>query len=238
MNDPTRKLLALDIEWAPTKAYVWRAWDENIGPDQIIDHGHMLCFCATWVGSKEFLFFSEWTDGRKGMAQAALDLMTDADAIITYNGDKYDIPKLRGEILLAGLSPPPIPTSIDCLKAVKRFGFMMNRLAYIGPLLGAGGKVKHQGFKLWKEVLDGDPKAQKVMTKYCIQDVRMLVKLYEKIKAFIPNHPFLGTKKHDCGSCGKGPVQKRGVRRTKSFIIQRLQCQNCGAWQDGTRTKV
>lgn len=232
------KLLALDIEWAPTKAYIWKAFKENIGADQIIDHGHMLCFCATWVGSNEYKFFSEWDDGREGMAKAALDLLTEADAVVTYNGDRYDLPKLRGEILLAGLTPPPSVTSIDCIRTIKGLGFMMNRLAYIGPLLGVGRKTKHHGFGLWRDVLDGKPSAYKLMTKYCIQDVKMLVQLYKKIKPFIKRHPHLGESAHECGACGSNNVQKRGTRRTKFFKIQRIQCQSCGSWSEGKREKI
>ena len=59
VNNNNRKLLFLDIEWKPATAYVWRMWDENISPDQLIDEGGMLCFCAKWEGSKDSLFFSE-----------------------------------------------------------------------------------------------------------------------------------------------------------------------------------
>lgn len=228
----------VDIEWAPALAYVWRMWDENISPDQLIDHGGMLCFCAHGEGSKEFQFYSQWTDGREGMAKAALQLLTEADAVVTYNGDRYDLPKLTGEILLAGLSPPPMPTSIDVLKAVKKFGFNMNRLAYIGPLLNVGGKIKHQGFNLWKDVLAGKSVAQKKMERYCIQDVRLLAKLYKKVRPFIRNHPFMGTSKHECGACGSNNTQSRGTRRTKYYLIQRIQCQSCGSWSEGSRKKV
>lgn len=233
-----KKLLFLDIEWSPTKAYVWRAWDENISPDQIIDEGGMLCFCAKWEHDPEFQFYSEWVDGRRGMAEAALKLLSEADAVVTYNGDKYDLPKITGEIVLAGLSPPPPVTSIDCLKAVKKFGYFMNRLAYIGPLLGLGRKVPHEGFKLWKDVLDGDKKAQAKMERYCIQDVRLLLKLYRKIRPFIKTHPHMGLTKHECGACGSNNTQKRGFRRTKHFLIQRIQCNNCGSWSEGTRSKI
>lgn len=236
MNNP--KILYIDIEWEPAKAYVWRMWDENIGPDQLIDHGGMLCFCAHWEGSNEWMFWSKWTDGREGMAAAAKELLTQADAVVTYNGDKYDLPKINGEILLAGLQPPPQPTSIDVLKAVKKLGFVMNRLAYIGPLLKVGGKLKHEGFNLWKDVIDGDERAQLKMMKYCIQDVKLLVKLYHKVKPFIRNHPHLGKDRHECGACGSNHVQSRGYRRTKYFRIQRIQCQKCGSWSDGKREKV
>jgi len=236
--DSKKRLLFLDIEWAPALAYVWQMWKVDISPAQLLDHGGMLCFCAHWDGEKDFMFWSAWEHGREGMAKAALELLNEADAVVTYNGDKYDLPKITGEIVLAGLAPPPPVTSIDVLKTVKKFGFNMNRLAYIGPLLKVGGKVKHEGFDLWKSVLAGDEQAKKRMTKYCIQDVRLLKKLYLRIKPFIKTHPFFGVEKQDCGTCGKGPLQKRGYRRTKSFIIQRLQCQHCGAWQEGTRKKV
>lgn len=232
------KLLYIDIEWAPAVAYVWRMYDENISPDQLVDPGGMLCFCAHWEGSKEFMFFSEWEHGRSGMALAAKELLEEADAVVHYNGDKYDLPKITGEIMLAGLSPPPPVTSIDVLKTVKKMGFVMNRLAYIAPLLKVGAKEKHEGFRLWRRVLEGDPKAQAKMKKYCIQDVRVLARLYKKVKPFIKTHPHMGLTKHECGACGSNNVQKRGVRRTKHYIIQRTQCQSCGAWGEGSRQKV
>jgi hypothetical protein len=213
-------------------------WDENISPDQLIDEGGLLCFCAHWHGSREFQFYSEWDDGQQGMAEAALALLNEADAVVTYNGDKYDLPKLRGSIILAGLTPPAPPTSIDLIKTVKKLGFVMNRLAYIGPLLNAGGKMKHEGFSLWRKVLEGDENARKRMTRYCIQDVKVLVKLYERIKPFISNHPHLGDNKGACGSCGSDHVQLRGWRRTKFFKVRRMQCQDCGSWADGARVKI
>lgn len=235
------KLLYIDIEWEPATAHVWRMWDENITPAQLLDAGGMLCFCAIlegdWGDTPKELFYSKWEHGRDGMAEAALSLLTRADAVLTYNGDKYDIPKLRGEILLAGLGAPPVVTSIDLIKTVKSLGFVMNRLAYIGPLLGVGGKVKHEGFTLWKDVIAGKAVAQNKMRRYCIQDVKLLVKLYRKIKPFIKSHPFIGSR-GTCGACDGKVLHSRGLRRTKTFMIQRLQCQQCGSWQDGTRTKV
>lgn len=228
----------IDIEWKPALAYVWRMYDENISPDQLVDEGGLLCFCAHWHGSKEYQFYSEWDDGHQGMAKAALALLNEADAVVTYNGDKYDLPKLRGSIILAGLQPPAPPTSIDLIKAVKRFGFVMNRLAYIGPLLQVGSKMKHEGFRLWRLVLEGDVKAQNRMKKYCIQDVKVLVNLYNRIRPFIDNHPHMGDDKGACGACGSDHVQMRGYRRTKFFKVRRMQCQDCGAWSTGARQKI
>ncbi len=238
MSKLNSKILHIDIEWAPAKAYVWKMWDENISPDQLIDEGGLLCFCAHWHGTKEFMFFSEWDDGQQAMAQAALDLLNEAEAVVSYNGDRYDIPKLRGTIILAGLAPPGPITSIDLIKVVKKFGFVMNRLAYIGPLLQVGSKMKNEGFRLWRSVLEGDVKAQNRMRKYCIQDVKVLVNLYNRVKPFIFNHPHLGDDRGRCGACNSSRLQSRGYVRTKYFKTQRLFCADCGSWESGSRTKI
>lgn len=231
------KILFIDIEWRPATAYVWRVYDETISPDQLIDNGGMLCFCAHWEGSREYMFFSEWTDGREGMAKAAKTLLEEADLVIGYNHDKYDIPKITGEILLAGLNAPPPVATIDLYKAVRKMGFVMNKLAFIAPLLGIGKKIEVGGFNLWKAVMAGDEKARAKMEKYCIQDVKLLPKLYHKLKPFIRNHPFVGDR-GACGACNSKVLHSRGYRRTKTYRIQRLQCQDCGSWRDGKREKI
>lgn len=239
MAKDNRKILMIDIEWKPALAYVWRMWKENIQPDMLVDHGGMLCFCAHWYGTKEYMFYSEWTHGRKGMAEAAKHLLTEADAVVHYNGIKYDIPKIRGEVVLAGLEPFPQVSQIDLMRTVKTFGFNMNRLAYIAPLLGLEKKREHEGFLLWKKVMDGDEKAQARMEDYCVQDVRLTVQLYDRIKPFVKDHPFLRASAGCvCPTCDGKKTQKRGHRTTRCYRIQRNQCQDCGTWFETTRTKI
>lgn len=233
------KILVLDIETKPAQAYVWRAYGEqNIGVEQIIDPGSIICVGAKWLGDNQTHLFSDWEHGHEAMLKEIWIMMNEADAVLTYNGDKFDLPKLQGEFLLYGFGPTPPLTSIDVVKAVRKFGFFVNRLAFIGPFLGVGAKVKHEGFDLWVKVMQGDVRAQRKMAKYCKQDVRLLEKLYLKVRPFIKNHPHMGEKKQACGACGSNHVHSRGYRRTKNFKIQRLQCQDCGSWQDGSRTKV
>jgi uncharacterized protein YprB with RNaseH-like and TPR domain len=170
------------------------------------------------------------------MVEAAHKLFSEADAIITYNGDRFDIPKLQGEFLQAGLPPPPPVTSIDVYKAVKKLGLLSNKLAFVGPLLTGDEKLKHEGMELWTRVMAGCPKAQRKMQRYCSQDVRLLERVYERVKPYIPNHPHMGrAKAHECGACGSKNMQSRGYRRTKASRIQNLQCQDCGSWQSGKK---
>ena len=234
------KILILDIETRPAQAYVWRAFGEqNIGVEQIIDPGSVICVGYKWMGEKETFLVSDWEHGHQEMLRSVWAAMNVADAVITYNGDKFDLPKLQGEFLLAGLGPTPPVTSIDVVKAVRKFGFFVNRLAFIGPFLGVGAKIKHEGFDLWVKVMSGDVRAQNKMAKYCKQDVKLLEKLYLKVRPFIKNHPHLArVKANECGACGSKHVHSRGYRRTRSFRIQRLQCQNCGSWSDGKREGV
>lgn len=237
-NGMNRKILILDIETKPTKAYIWRAWDENTSPEKVIEPGGLLCWSAKWVGKPERIFYSEWGDGRHQMLNELHKLLNEADAVVTYNGDKFDLPIINGEFLLAGFKAPAPLTSIDVIKHVKKFGFLMNRLAYVGPLLDVGRKLKHEGFGLWVGVMNGDIKAQARMRRYNIQDVVLLERLYKKILPFIKNHPHLGDNKHECGACGSNHIQSRGFSRTKYFKTQRLQCQSCGSWSQGTRKKI
>lgn len=237
---PDQKILLLDIETKPAQAYIWRAYGEqNVSPDQVIDGGGVICVGAKWLGDKVTYLYSDWEHGHQGMLEAIHAMMSFADAVVTYNGDRFDLPKLQGEFLLAGLAPTPPVTSIDCIKAVRKFGFFMNKLAYIGPMLNLGAKQETGGFTLWTKVMSGDPKAQHKMAKYCVQDVVLLEKLYLRIRPFIRNHPHMGkVGAHECGACGSHHVQSRGTRRTRAYKIQRLQCQACGSWQDGIRKKV
>lgn len=234
------KILVLDIETKPAQAYIWRAYGEqNVGVEQIIDPGAIICVGLKWLGERETYLYSDWEHGHEEMLKQVWLAMNIADAVITYNGDKFDLPKLQGEFLLAGFGPTPPVTSIDVVKSVRKFGFFVNRLAFIGPFLGVGAKIKHEGFDLWVKVMEGNVPAQRRMARYCKQDVKLLEKLYLKVRPFITNHPHMATvKAHQCGACGSDKVQSRGYRRTKSFRIQRLQCQTCGSWHDGKREKV
>ena len=237
---PDQKVLLIDIETKPAQAYVWRAYGEqNVSPDQVVDSGGVICVGAKWLGEKKTYLYSDWEHGHVEMLKAIHEMISYADSVVTYNGDRFDLPKLQGEFLLAGLTPTPPVTSIDVYKSVKKFGFFISKLAVVGPLLDLGAKQDTGGFKLWLDVMAGNVSAQKKMARYCEQDVKLLEKLYLRIRPYIRNHPHMGkVGAHECGACGSHHVQSRGTRRTRAYKIARLQCQACGSWQDGIRKKV
>lgn len=232
-------ILLLDIETAPTVAYVWRLYDENIGVEQIIKPTRITCWSAKWIGKPTMMFASEWTHGRSMMLRMIHDLLGEADAVITYNGDKFDLPKLMGEFAVEGIGSPGPLTSIDLYKTVRKLGLQSSKLQFAAPHLGIGEKVANEGFRLWRGIEEGDEEARRKMERYNKQDTRLLEKLYKKLRPFVKNHPYLGVGRSDsCPACESTRIQRRGVRRTKSFLIERLHCQACGAWSDGKRSKI
>lgn len=240
MKRSGKKILHLDIETAPTLAYVWNLFDENISVDQIVRPSRMTCWSAKWHGESKVFFDAEWCHkDRATFIESIHDILTVADAVVTYNGDRFDLPKLMGEFAVTGLHSPGPITSIDLYKTVKKLGFQSGKLAFVGPHLGIGEKVKHEGFRLWAGIEAGDEKARRKMERYNKQDARLLERLYNRIRPFITNHPYLhNDSKHNCPACGSSHVQRSGVRRTKAFIINRLHCMDCGSWSDGQRTKA
>jgi len=233
------KLLLLDIETLPGTAYVWSLWGENVPLAQLNTPSRVVCWAAKWVGEKGVMFDAEWEKGHDHMLHGIFTLLSEADAVLTYNGDKFDLPKLMGEFAAAHMGSPGPVTSIDLYKTARKLGFISNKLEFVAPHLGVGEKIKTEGFRLWRGVDGGDPKAQSKMMKYNKQDTVLLEQLYLTLRPFIKNHPYLGEGgSHECPACNSKKVQRRGVRRTKSFFIERLHCQKCGAWTDGVRRKA
>lgn len=237
----TPRILFLDIETKPIVAEVWKLFGvDYIGLNQVREFGGTICVGAMWGGSKRVQFYSDWQHGHPAMLEAIHRLWSEADAVCGYNSDRFDIKKLKGEFVRAGMDPPPPVASIDVFKAVKReFSFDSHKLDHVANLLGVGSKLKHEGHQLWTKVMQGDPKAQRMMQRYCCQDVRLLEQVYLKMLPWISNHPYLGRATgYSCNRCGSKNLTAQGEKRTQHFRIQSLKCADCGGWRQGLRKKV
>lgn len=236
------KILFLDCETRPALAYVWRLHDENVGLEQLIEPSNILSVGWKWAGRRPVQYADVWPvrdpKSRLAMLQSAWEALHVADAVVTFNGDRFDLPKLTGEFLVAGLPPTPPIASIDLYKTIKKMGFTSGKLAHAGPLLGCGDKIHTGGFKLWKDYMDGDPKARASMKKYNRQDVVLLEKVYQRVRPYITGHAYIRSETGTCPACGSTDIQHRGTRPTRAFRVERLNCLNCGHWFPGKRSKV
>lgn len=248
--DGSLKLLMLDIETFPNKVYTWGIWQQNIGINQIIAPGGLLCFSAKWWGQDEIEFYSQWDDGDRRMALEAHRLLDEADAVVHYYGSRFDIPHLNTHFLKEGLPPPSPFKQIDLKMAVgKQFKFTSNKLQFVSQVLGLEGKEDHEGFPLWDKVLNETGKyslevqqdARERMTSYNKRDVFLLDEVYEALLPWIPNHPHRHLYQEGtnyCPTCGEGPVLEDGYSYTKLSKFKRFRCQACNCWLRSSKREM
>jgi DNA polymerase elongation subunit (family B) len=234
------KILALDIETAPHTGYVWDLRQDGYIPlERLIETGRVMCFSAKWTDAKgKPTFFSEHTEGHEATISAAHAWLSAADAVVTYNGKRFDIPMLNKEFAKYGLKPPAPYHHIDLFRTVKsKFKLASNKLAHVLEYFKLSKKVDHRGFALWVDCMNGDAKAWKEMEKYNKQDVASLIELYDFLLPWIDNHPnwnvFVDIEDPVCTNCGSDDLQHRGTQHNKTLSYKRLQCNDCGSWVRG-----
>lgn len=213
---------------------------QNFGVEQVKEHPYILCVGYKFIGEKTTHCLAGWEMTQEEMLDKTIDLISEADAVVSKNGIRFDIPWIRTEIAKYKLRPLPPLTHIDLEKVARYyFRFLSNKLEYIVQYLGIGKKVEHEGFRLWRKVMEGDEQARKRMVKYCKGDVKITDKLYHYLKPHIADHPILRAIGAEvCPSCHSKHTQRRGFRYTRYFSIQRHQCNDCHAWFSGKRKKV
>ena len=227
------KILHLDIETAPNKVYTWGLWQQNVSINQIVEAGYTLCWAAKWHGKKGMMFNSIHKSSEKEMLEEIFELLSEADAVVHYNGTKFDIPTLNKEFVINGMGVPTPFHQIDLLKTARhRFRFPSNKLDYVAQALGLGAKVKHIGMELWNQCMAGDDKSWKQMEKYNKQDVVLLEEVYNELLPWIKNHPnhalFKTADRPICPNCGGTHLHKKGVETTSTMMYQRYKCVDCG----------
>lgn len=239
----TPRILVLDIETKLIPLLAFGIRDQYIDIKQIVDikdSSRLIhCIGVKWLGERKTTVLTEWGDGYANMIQQTRDLLDKADAVVGFNHENFDMAKMRGQFALLGIDYPKPPTNIDIFKTVRKMGFPSSKLDYIARAFDIGAKVKHPGLDMWRDVLNGCPKAQAKMTRYCAGDVRLTEMVYDRLRPYIENHPHLRDNPgNNCAKCGASNVTSQGWKRTVHYRIQSLKCQNCGGWQQGKREKI
>ena len=234
------RIAVIDIEQRPALGYVWQQWDQNMHNPQVVEPVSMLCFANKWVGERGTEFHS--VNGSKD-AEAALrfdvayrawSILDEADAVVTFNGDRYDIPHLNREFAAAGLGPPSPYKSIDLYKTAKRMKWFSHKLDYVADQLRLGRKLETGGFQLWLDVMAGDEKAWRKFERYNRRDVVITEKLFLELLPWIKNPLNYNLFREEGEGCPRCPSekapQKRGFRYTPTAKYQRYYCTDCGGW--------
>lgn len=233
------RVLVIDIELRPGQAFFWDAKTKWIGPHMVTEKPSMICFDAKWLGQRQHTFRSVWEHGRADMVQTARDLLDEAHVVIGYNSVGFDIKHLNREIVQAGIAPPSPHFDVDLIRTARqRFKFPYNSLNEVCKDLGLDLKLEHTGFDLWRDVMDGDPKAQRLMKSYNRTDVNVTEGLYCRLRPWIKGHPnvnmFRAERVSGCHACGSENVEHCGYRYTPTRAYALFVCADCAAFTRAT----
>tara|TARA_R110000751_G_scaffold20113_1_gene59359 strand:- start:1227 stop:1868 length:642 start_codon:yes stop_codon:yes gene_type:complete len=197
----------------------------------------MLCWAAKWTTKRGVFSRSK---GDEDFLTCLHALLSEADAVIHYNGQRFDMPWVHSEMLLAGILPPSPYKQIDLLRTVRsQFKFPSNKLDYVSQALGIGHKTKGMSMDDWKGCMANDEKSWKKMITYNKRDVSLTEKVYFKLLPWIKNHPNQNLyedkviDKMRCPTCGSEHFIARGNIATSSGVYKRYSCNECHHWFRG-----
>lgn len=238
------RVVTLDIETVPHLSYHWQVWGVNVAPTQMVSPTYMVAYAYSVNGGPVTCRFA----GDALFYDDLYKTLTNADLLVTFNGEKFDMQHIRRELLEQGFLPLRPVASVDLYKHVKStYKFPYNRLDYVAGVLLGEHKLDTGGFELWKGVMDGDQTAIRKMARYNKRDVRLTERLYKRLRAYIKNHPFVSGDTdipdaggvRDCPACLHKWVEAapKFVRYTRCYTIRQHQCPECGHWHDGKRVK-
>lgn len=228
------KILTLDIETSPHKSLHFGIRNVNLGINQVLEWSEPICFSAKWTDKPDVMFWSDFHHGREEMITNAFGLIEEADAVVTYNGDAFDLRKLNDQFDQFELGKPSPFVSIDLYKVAKaNFGYDSKKLDNILQQLGIGEKKKTGGFDLWIGCVNGDISSWAKMRDYNKEDTVLTELLFQRWRPWItniPNFNLMNDTEDRCYNCGSDNFQRRGYKLTNIAKYQKFWCKDCGAW--------
>ena len=246
------KILVLDIETQRAIVETFNLFRPFIGIDQVQVPTRVLCFAAKWRGADDVIFKSAWNDGDEDsyrrMLQAAWDLLDEADIVVTWNGDRFDVQWFESEFVRLGLGRPAPYKSIDLIKTLKKYfkgGLMSMKLDWSSRMVLKDRKVSHSGVDLWWDIRHGvraeRRAARKLMREYNEHDVRLTERLFEHYLPYLHTLNLALYEPNDgelrCTKCAGTDLKKDGVKSfvTTAGVFQMWRCKSCGATSRGSK---
>jgi uncharacterized protein YprB with RNaseH-like and TPR domain len=184
------KVLILDIETQALTVKTWGLFDQNIGLNQVLSDGGVLCWSAKWIGEKATFFSGTGGNPKKEKAiiKQIWKLMDEADIVLGQNSNRFDIKKLNAKFLEYELGSPSAYKKLDTLTISKRhFSFISHKLEYMTAKFCKIRKLIHSkfpGYSLWSEYEKGNKKALIEMEKYNETDILSTEELFVKLSEF------------------------------------------------------
>lgn len=247
-------MLVLDIETQRGIVETFNLFRPFIHIDRVLTPTRVLCFAAKWRGDDKIIFKSAWDDndeeGYLRMLRAAYDLLNEADIIVTWNGDRFDIQWFESELGRLELGRPMPYKSLDLIKINKKWfkgGQMSMKLDWSARQWLKDRKTPHGGSDLWHDIRYGtraeQRAARKLMREYNIHDTELTEQLLERYLPYAPVNLALYANNEDdllhCTKCNSTNLKKDGTKyyNTLAGSYQMHRCKDCGSPSRGKRTK-
>ena len=241
----TPAIAFIDLENSPVLAFVWEAYETNILWKE--RDWYLMSYSVKWHRGKhitlalpDFPLYKKEKHNDRELVKSLWHVFDKADVLIAHNGIDFDEKKAKTRFIAHGLPPPSPYKSIDTLKEARKIGkATSNKLDDLCQDLKLGKKLPHTGKNLWRDCINGDLKAWKLMKRYNAHDVYLLEKLYYYLRPWMKSHPDLRlyTRKVGCPVCGSQDVQKRGKEHLLVYDKQRYSCSTCGKNYLGEKIK-
>lgn len=231
------KRLYWDIETSPNVVYAWRiGWNITLNPQDIIKERAIISIAYKWE-HEDKVHTLTWDENQsdKKMLEEFVKVLHQADESVAHNGKRFDEKWIRTRCIYHGIKTFPKYKSLDTLlKAKQGFNFNSNKLDYIAKFLGVGAKLEHEGFSMWKKIIeDKDQDALNRMLEYNRVDVVVLQDVHQALQQYIQPETHVGAvigkAKYSCPICGSEHAELLKNNVTAKGTIQRLmECSDCG----------
>ena len=233
--DHRPKTLLIDLESAPSRAWVWGRWKQNVGVNQVISDGYLLTYSAKWLGSDLVLHNRIWErENDKELVAEVAELFSQADIVVAHNAKKFDVPLTYSRMLYHGMLPQnPVKVEDTLEMAKKTFKLPSNSLDGIASYLGLSRKMQNDGFPLWVSCMNMEEEGFDTMMEYNDQDVVVLEQVYRKLSPWWSKHQNASVYYNDglkrcplCGSTHLDLLDKKAYTQQSEFDAYR--CADCG----------
>lgn len=235
------RILTLDIERFPFLAAGYDLRTTYIPFGNIVQPSRMCCVAAKWLDSDEVFFLAEYDfdkgkltkPARRKMLTEIRRLVDEADIIVSFNGNRFDLPHLTTEWVLAGVPEPSPVKSVDLYQVGrKRLRLESNSLRYMCQRLGLPAKGDYGGMKAMLAAMDGDREVWEHLRDYNAQDVISTEALYLRLQGHNPQHPMMGSAFDGlrCNQCGGTNLEPAGWNRATVLERAQYRCTHCGGF--------
>lgn len=245
----TRELstLLVDIERLPGR-FSADFWDLNafknrrIHADLVTEWPSTLCFASLWYGPKpdglpRREFHATWNGGADAMHEAAFRLYDAADIVITYNGVNFDNKHFASGWIERGMGRPSTWKDVDLLRVARSaLGWESKTLDSVCKRLGLEPKNDKYDPAVARAAAAGDKPSQRRIRRYNVNDVDIMVPVYEHLLPLVKSHPHvapsIGLERPACPRCGSVDVARTGTYSPGVFNYPEYRCNTClGPWK-------